>query len=146
MKKIFEIAALALAGVLLLSSCQKNDWLGGADTTTLSMSYDLDGNTLPVIPAAGKTFTKAVVINQGSVNRDIDWTVTVDNEPSWVSVSKTTVETEFTGTYGGDDRTVQHKAVEIKVDPNDSGAKRSCVIRFTVADGSSISTVLTQSK
>ncbi len=113
---------------------------------TLSMSYDLDGNVLPTVGAEGATITKAVVINQGSVNRDVDWTVSIDNAPTWVRVEKVTVINHFTGTYGGDDRDVELKGVKITVDPNTTGVKRAAVLRYVVEDGSSISTTLTQSK
>lgn len=145
MKKYISIIFAAALAVISAASCQKYE-MEGADYKSLSMSYDLDGNTLAVFPAAGKTVTKAVCINQGSIYRDIDWTVSVDNAPEWVSVEKTTVMTQFTGTYGGDDCEVEHKAVTITVKANETGAKRTAVIRFTVADGSSISTVLTQNK
>ena len=111
-----------------------------------NITYDLDGNMLDPVPASGTTITKAVVVSQGSINRDIDWTVSVDNTPDWVSVEKTTKTTHFTGTYDGDDRDIEHKAVTINVKANTTGAKRTAVIRFTVADGSSISTTLTQNK
>ena len=84
--------------------------------------------------------------NQGGIKRDVDWTVAVDNEADWLAVEKTTVTTQFTGTYGGDDREVLHKAITITVAPNTTDAKRSAVIRFTVADGSTISTMVNQSK
>lgn len=146
MKRIISAIIIAAAALMSFSSCQKEDWMGGADYKTLTISYDLDGNKLDPFPAGGSSITKAVVVSQGAVNRDIDWTVSVDNNPDWVSVEKTTVTTHFTGTYDGDDRDVEHKAVTITVNANNTGAKRSAVIRFTVADGSSISTTLTQNK
>ncbi|MCQ2139719.1 MAG: hypothetical protein MJZ09_05040 [Bacteroidales bacterium] len=145
MKKILSSLIIAASLVFTLTSCEKVE-MGGADLKTLSLSYDLDGNTLPTIPSEGQVITKAVVINQGGVNRDVEWEVSVDNAPSWVKVEKTTVQNHFNGTYGGDDCDITLKGVTITVDANDSGAKRSAVIRYTVADGSSISTMLTQSK
>lgn len=146
MKNIFISLLLILSAVFCLSSCNKDSWKDGADLTYLSISYDNDGNSLPVFPKEGKAITRAVAINQGSINRDIDWTVTVDNEPAWITVEKTTVTSNFVGTYGGDDREIENKGVIITVDANDTGNKRTAVIRFTVADGSSISTVVTQNK
>lgn len=131
--------------IFSLCSCEKVE-MGGADTKSLTISYDLDGNALPTFSAAASSITKAVVINQGGVKRDVDWEVAVDNNPSWVRVEKATVTNHFTGTYGGDDRDIELKGVVISVDANATGAKRTAVIRFTVADGSSISTPLTQSK
>lgn len=146
MKRILSSVIIAAAALLCFCSCQKDEWMDGADLKTLTISYGLDGNRLDPVPASGSTITKAVVVSQGAVNRDIDWTVSVDNEPEWVSVEKTTTTTQFIGTYAGDDRDVEHKAVIITVKANTSGAKRTAVIRFTVADGSSISTTLTQNK
>ena len=145
MKKILSIISVAALALLCLGSCNKYN-LDGADLKTLTISYGTDGNSLPAISASGELLTKVVVVNQGGVNRDIDWEVSVDNNPSWISVEKTSVTTQFTGTYAGDDVDVEHKAVNIDVQANDTGAKRTAVIRFTVADGSSISTVLTQNK
>ena len=145
MKKVLVIfAALALV-CFSAASCQKVN-LDGADTKTLTISYDLDGNSIANFSAAGEEVIKAVVINQGGFKRDIDWTVAVDNAPDWIAVEKTTVTTKFTGTYGGDDADVIPKAVKITVQPNTSGVKRNDVIRFTVADGGSISTTVTQNK
>ena len=146
MKRIISSIIIAAAAILSFSSCHKDDWKQGADLKTLTISYDLAGNSLDAFPATGSTITKAVVVSQGAINRDIDWTVSVDNAPDWVSVEKTTMTTHFTGTYDGDDRDVEHKAVTITVKANATGAKRTAVIRFTVADGSSISTILTQNK
>lgn len=146
MKRIISIILIAAAAVLSFSSCHKIEWEGGADLTTLSLSYDKDGNTLPAISAAGRTIERAVVINQGSIHHNVEWTVSVDNEPNWVSVEKIVVESSFSGTYEGDDRVVTLNGVKITVKPNGTGAKRTAVIRFTVQDGSSISTLLTQTK
>lgn len=135
---------IALCAFLPLS-CSKTD-TEGADLSTLSLSYDKDGNTLPSFDAAGGEIEKSVVINQGGVKRDIDWTVSVDNAPSWISVTKTSVTRKFTGTYGGDEVTVTLRALKINVSPNTTGAKRVAVIRFKIADGGTISTLVNQNK
>lgn len=145
MKKIISTIIIAALSILAISSCTKYE-MGGADTKTLSISFDRDGNSIAVFPAAGGFRTYSVVVNQGSVNRDIDWTVSVDNAPEWVTVDCTTVDSEFNGTYGGDDKTVTHKGISLIVDANESGAKRTAVLRFTVADGSSITATINQNK
>jgi hypothetical protein len=145
MKKIFSIMAAAALACASLASCDKVN-TDGADYKTLTITYGTDGNVLPTASADGAMITKAVVINQGGKYRDIDWTVSVDNDADWVTVSQTTVRTQYVGTYDGDDRVVIHKGVDIFVSPNETGEKRSAVIRFTVKDGSSIATVLNQSK
>lgn len=145
MKKIISAIIIAALSCLAISSCNKYE-MGGADTKTLTISFDRDGNTIAAFPAEGGFRTYSVVVNQGSVNRDIDWTVTVDNDPDWVIVDNTTVETDFVGTYGGDDKTVTHKGISLIVDANATGAKRTAVLRFTVADGSSITATINQNK
>ncbi len=145
MKKFISIIFAAVLVCGTFASCDKVN-LDGADLKTLTISFDTDGNTLSSFPSIGDVVTKAVVINQGSVNHNVNWTVSVDNDPDWVSVMKTTKISHYVGTYGGDDRDVELQAVTITVDPNTTGAKRVAVLRFTVADGSSISTQLTQSK
>jgi len=143
--KIIFLFSVLLTCCGVATSCQKYD-LSGADIKTLTLTYDTEGNYLPAFSGQGSSVTKAVVINQGSVYRDIDWTVSVDGDPGWLHVEKTKVVTQFTGTYAGDNCEVEHKAVLITVDLNPTGAKRQAVIRFTVADGSSISTLVTQTK
>ncbi|MCQ2116375.1 MAG: hypothetical protein MJZ07_09260 [Bacteroidales bacterium] len=145
MKKIFSILSLVLLSAFVLVSCNKYE-MGGADTKTLTLSYGTEGNVLPNFSHDGGFLAYPVVVNQGGINRDVEWTVSVDNNPSWITVDYLEQSTEFVGTYGGDDRTVMHKGVTISVDENTSGAKRTAVIRYTVADGSSICTIVTQSK
>ena len=145
MKRFFTILLCVSLCMLLPLSCSKTE-TEGADLWTLSLSYDTDGNTLPTFSSEGGEIEKSVVINQGGVKRDLDWTVSVDNAPSWISVTKTRITRTFKGTYGGDDATVTFKALKINVSKNDTGLKRVAVIRFRVADGGTVSTLVNQSK
>lgn len=133
------------AALLMTFSCNKYV-MDGADYKTLTISYGTSGNSIPSFAHEGGMFTSVVVVNQGGVNRDVNWVVSVDNAPDWVSVQAMEIDTEYVGTYGGDDREVTHKGVSIIVEENNSGAKRTAVVRYTVADGSSISTVISQAK
>ena len=77
---------------------------------------------------------------------NVPWTVSVDGDVSWISVSKKDITTHFTGTYAGDDTDVVQSGISCVVAANLTGKKRTVNLRFTVADGSSIVYTLTQSK
>lgn len=126
----------------MLTGCEKDLNMGAADTTSLRVALSPEPGT---IPAEGTTFTSAVVVNQGQ-NFEVPWTVSVDNNPSWVSVESTTVERTFEGTYGGDDATYTVAAVKVTVSANATGVKRTANLRFTVSDNSSVSYTITQAQ
>ena len=130
MKKIISIIAAA-ALCLGLVSCNKNLVPDGADTTTVRVSVTPDPGT---IPAAGSSFEAVVVVNQG-LDVNVDWTVSVDGNPDWVSVSTKKIATHFTGTYAGDDKDVEQNGIACTVSANTTGKKRSAVIRFTTKNG-----------
>lgn len=140
MKKIFTIFA---AAVLCFGavSCNKELIPDGADTTSLRVSVSPDPG---VVPAAGKEFEAVVIVHEG-VSFNVPWTVSVDGDVAWVSVSVKYITTHFTGTYAGDDTDVVQSGISCVVAPNLTGKKRNVNIRFTVPDGSSIVYTLTQS-
>lgn len=142
MKKILSSIAVAVLLAAGLVSCSKDTLPAGADTSTIRISVTPDPG---VIPASGANFEAAVIVNLGN-EIDVDWDVTVDFEPSWISVVKTEVSSEFAGTYAGDDKTVTLPGISAFVNPNDSGLKRKANLRFTTKDGSSVVYVITQSK
>lgn len=140
MKKIFAIVTLA---VLCLGavSCNKDIIPEGADTTTVRAALSPDPGS---IPAAGASFEAVAIVNEG-LYMNVDWVVSVDNEPDWVRVNKVTLKTNFVGTYGGDDREVEQPGISCTVSPNTTGKKRTAVLRFTTNDGRSDVYILTQS-
>ena len=140
MKKIFAIiltAAFCFGAV----SCNKDVIPDGADTTTLRISVTPDPGT---VPAAGTEFDAVVVVNQG-VSFSVPWTVSVDGDVAWVSVSPKDITTQFTGTYAGDDTELVQKGINCVVAPNLTGKKRSVNLRFTVENGSSTVYTINQS-
>lgn len=133
-KSIF--IAIVLAGAALVSaSCSKEVDLTAADTFSLRVSLTPEPG---VIPVEGKTFTSSVVVAQGMNMQVEGWTVSVDNAPSWITVSKTRTTGSFVGTYAGDDATYDIDGIDVTVSANTTGAKRMANIRFTVPDGGSI--------
>lgn len=141
MKKIFAIVAVALA-CLGMVSCNENILPDGADTNSVRLSVSPEPGT---IPAAGADFEAVVIVHQG-VSLNVDWTVSVDGEPAWLSVSTKQITTSFTGTYAGDDTEVVQNGILCTVAPNLTGKRRSATLRFTVANGASAVYTINQSK
>lgn len=141
MKKILAIVAVALA-CLGMVSCNENILPDGADTNSVRLSVSPEPGT---IPAAGADFEAVVIVHQG-VSLNVDWTVSVDGEPAWLSVSTKQITTSFTGTYAGDDTEVVQNGIVCTVAPNLTGKKRSATLRFTVANGASAVYTINQSK
>ena len=141
-RKIFKWALAALCILGSLVACNKDLNMDGADTTTLRVSLT-PAPTL--ISASGDSFTAAVVVNQG-LNQEVPWTVSVDNNPSWVHVELTEVERTFIGTYGGDEAVYKVNGITVTIDPNTTGARRIANLRFTVSDNSSIVYTLNQAQ
>lgn len=139
---IFKSILLILSIAFAMVSCDNDINMDGADTTSLRVSLTPVPAT---VSAEGDTFTSAVVVNQGN-KMEVKWEVSVDNDPSWVTVKRTKVNSSFTGTYGGDTATYEVDAVEVSVAPNTTGAKRTANLRFTVADNSSVIYTISQAK
>ena len=138
MKKIFTILAAALC--ICAVSCEKNIIPDGADTNSVRMSLTPDPGSIPV---SGSSFEAVVIVHQG-ISLNVDWTVSVDGDPAWVSVSPKDITTHFTGTYAGDDADVVQKGIDCTVAANLTGKRRSAVLRFTVANGASVTYTLNQ--
>ena len=136
----WALALLCLAGMAV--ACEKNLNMDGADTTSLRVSLTPAPG---MIVAAGETFTAAVVVNQG-MEFEVPWTVSVDHNPSWIKVEKTTLDKTFTGTYGGDEASYTVDGIKVTGSANDTGAKRMANLRFTVADNSSIIYTINQAQ
>lgn len=137
---IWTLLLLCMMGIAV--SCEKDLNFGAADTTSLRVSLSPAPGT---IAASGASFTSAVVVNQGS-NLEVPWTVSVDHDPSWITVETTTLEKTFEGTYSGDDATYTVAGIKVTVSPNATGAKRTANLRFTVADNSSVIYTINQAQ
>ena len=143
MKKIIFRLLIATMALVAISACNKEEYIPAkADLTSLRLSLTPDPGT---IPATGRTFESAVVVARG-IESSVDWNVSVDFAPDWVTVTKQSMTGSFTGTYGGDDRETSLQGIQVTVAPNETGARRTAFIRFTIADGGSISYTLTQTK
>ncbi len=143
MKK--NILKLILSLLLILGTtvaCDSDLNMDGADTSSLRVSLT---PAPEIISANGTTFTAAVVVNQGQ-NFDVDWTVSVDHNLSWISVETTKIDKTFTGTYSGDDATYTVSGIKVTVQPNETGINRMANIRFTVSDNSSVIYTIYQDK
>ena len=140
MKKIFAILFAAVF-CFAFSSCSKDEFIpDGADTNGVRMSLSPEpGN----IPASGSEFDAVVIVHQG-INLNVFWTVSVDGDPAWVSVSPKDITTHFVGTYAGDDADVVQKGIGCTVAANLTGKRRSAVLRFTVANGASVTYTINQ--
>lgn len=134
MKHMIKRAALLIlcfAG--LFCACTKEN-TEGMDTTTLRISVTPEPG---LIPAAGLNFVSGVVVNKG-MEFEVPWEVSVDFNPSWIHVTKTTKTSHYVGTYAGDDADYEVAAIDVTVDPNDTGAKRTANLRFKTDAASSI--------
>lgn len=132
----------AMAALLSVASCSKEEWPDGADLNSLRVALSPNPGT---IPAAGKTFEAVVTVARGT-DTSVSWDAEVDFAPDWISISEITIDKDFTGTFDGDDTTVSQKGLKVIVNANGTGKKRTASIRFTVKDGSSVSYTLTQAK
>ena len=134
------IAAAALCMVVL--SCSKDgDFPDGADMSSIRVALTPDPG---VVPAAGAEFESVAIVHYGPLLNQ-PWTVSVDGDPAWVSISVKKITTQFVGTYAGDDVEVIQDGISCVVAPNLTGKKRNVNIRFTVADGASAVYTLYQS-
>lgn len=137
MKKIL----LILLSIACLFSCSEK-MPEGADMSTLRVA---------LTPAPGlfnaehNVHSCAVVVCRGA-EINVPWTVSVDNNPDWISVEEITYESSFSGTYEGDDRELSQKGVKITLEANQTDVKRTAYLRFTLSDGSSVSYAVVQNK
>lgn len=137
MKKIL----LTLISLVCLFSCAEK-LPEGADTSSLRVAL----TPAPEVFSGEYTvFSCAAVVCRGA-DINVPWTVSVDNNPDWISVEEITYEGAFTGTYDGDDRNTSNRGVKITVEENDSDSRRTAFMRFTLKDGSSVSYTIVQNK
>lgn len=140
MKNKFRIFTLLLL-TLGLAACQEK-MPEGADLKTLRVALT---PAPEVFSNLGGVVACAAIVHEGpSLNQE--WTVSVDNNPDWITVEKIDYDSSFSGTYEGDDKVVTVPGVRISVEANTSSVKRTAYLRFSVADGGSITYPVTQSK
>ena len=136
--KIFKYLVLS-AAVLGLASCQEVDVTERDQATRVTLSP-----LTSEFDAKAQTYTAAVQINQGTDLSSLAWDAEVTSATSWVTVSKTTVEEIYTGTY---DTETEYKttldAIEVQIAAN-AGYKRTFEVTITVADGTTVPFTFTQ--
>ena len=132
MKTNFRYAAFVLALVSLLASCtQVKESYCYDEATRISVvpqtaQFKADGTT----SEGDATYKAVVVINEGAAGSDADWDVTVDGQPSWVSVTKTMIPYNFTEPVTGKSYTYDEAGFEVKVSANPE-YKRSFTLKVT---------------
>ncbi|MBQ9137158.1 MAG: hypothetical protein IJX65_00800 [Alistipes sp.] len=127
------------AAVLGLASCREVDITERDQATRVTLSP-----TTTEFAATATTFVAAVQVNSGSLLSDLGWEAEITSATPWVTVSKTTVEETFVGTY---DTVTEHKqileAVELQIAAN-AEYKRTFELTVTVADGTVVPFTFTQ--
>lgn len=114
----------------------------GADTSSLRVALS---PAPEVFSAEYNVFSCAAVVCCGA-EINVPWTVSVDNNPDWITVEEIDYDGMFTGTYADDDRQTSHKGVRITLEQNGTEARRTAFVRFTLEDGSSVSYSIVQNK
>ena len=140
MKTMKYIKFLVLcAAVMGLASCQQVDITERDQVTRVTLS--------PVVTefaAAATTHTAAVQVNSGSLLSNLGWEAEITSSTPWVTLTKTTVEESYTGTY---DTETEYKstldAIELQIAANKE-YKRTFEVTITVADGTVVPFTFTQ--
>ena len=136
--KIFKYLVLS-AAVMGLASCQQVDVTERDQATRVTLSP-----LTAEFDAKAQTYVAAVQINSGSVLSDLAWEAEITSATPWATVSKTTVEETFVGTY---DTVTEYKqtleAIEVTLAAN-SEYKRTFELTITVADGTTVPFTFTQ--
>lgn len=127
------------AAVMGLASCQQVDITERDQATRVTLS--------PVVTefaAAATTHTAAVQVNSGSLVSNLGWEAEITSSTPWVTLTKTTVEESYTGTYDTESvytQTLQAIQLDIKANPD---YKRTFEVTVTVADGTVVPFTFTQ--
>ena len=127
------------AAVMGLASCQQVDITERDQATRVTLS--------PVVTefaAAATTHTAAVQVNSGSLLSNLGWEAEITSSTPWVTLTKTTVEESYTGTYDTESvytQTLQAIQLDIKANPD---YKRTFEVTVTVADGTVVPFTFTQ--
>ena len=136
--KIFKYLVLGVAA-FGLASCYQTDVTERDQSTRVTLSP-----LTTEFAAKATTYVAAVQINSGSVLSDLAWEAEITSATPWATVSKTTVEETFVGTY---DTVTEYKqtleAIEVTIAAN-SEYKRTFELTITVADGTTVPFTFTQ--
>lgn len=133
MKTFNRIIASALA-LSMAVACYDDgtDFFDNATRITITPSveqFNADGTLV----SGNESFIAAVVINQGQAVSDMAWEASLVGEPSWVSVQKTTVTTEFKEAVSGKVHYVNSPGVEVIAQANPDW-RRKFTLLITTAD------------
>ena len=127
--KIFKYLVLG-AAVLGIASCQKVDISERDQATRVTLSP-----LTTEFKAEATTYVAAVQVNSGSLLSDMAWEAKVTSNTPWATVSTTTVDQTYVGTYDTvTEYTATLPAIKINLEAN-AEYKRTFEVTFTVADG-----------
>ena len=136
--KIFKYLVLG-AAVLGIASCQKVDISERDQATRVTLSP-----LTTEFKAEATTYVAAVQVNSGSLLSDMAWEAKVTSNTPWATVSTTTVDQTYVGTYDTvTEYTATLPAIKINLEANVE-YKRTFEVTFTVADGTVVPFTFTQ--
>ena len=136
--KIFKYLVLG-AAVLGIASCQQVDISERDQATRVTLSP-----LTTQFNAEATTYVAAVQVNSGSLLSDMAWEAKVTSNTPWATVSTTTVDQTYVGTYDTvTEYTATLPAIKVSLEAN-TEYKRTFEVTFTVADGTVIPFTFTQ--
>ena len=136
--KIFKYLVLG-AAVLGIASCQKVDISERDQATRVTLSP-----LTTQFNAEATTYVAAVQVNSGSLLSDMAWEAKVTSNTPWATVSTTTVDQTYVGTYDTvTEYTATLPAIKVSLEAN-TEYKRTFEVTFTVADGTVVPFTFTQ--
>lgn len=136
--KIFKYLVLS-AAVMGLASCQEVDITERDQATRVTLSP-----LTAEFDAKAQSYTAAVQINKGTDLSTLSWEAEVTSGTDFVTLTKTTVEESYTGTYDTESvytQTLEAIKLDIKANPE---YKRTFEVTVTVADGTTVPFSFTQ--
>lgn len=136
--KIFKYLVLS-AAVMGLASCQQVDVTERDQATRVTLSP-----LTAEFDAQAQSYTAAVQINKGTDLSTLSWEAEVTSGTDFVTLTKTTVEESYTGTYDTESvytQTLEAIKLDIKANPE---YKRTFEVTVTVADGTTVPFSFTQ--
>lgn len=133
-KSILKYMVLPLAAALAACSPQKENYdTDNAFRVTLypaPVEFQADGS----IAGEGSVYEAVVLVNAGAATSDVNWTASLKGNPSWATLTETTVNSIFKETYSDKEHQVSQKGVSVTVKPN-SEYRRKVILDITLADG-----------
>ena len=136
--KIFKYLVLG-AAVLGIASCQQVDISERDQATRVTLSP-----LTTEFNAEATTYVAAVQVNSGSLLSDMAWEAKVTSATPWATVSTTTVDQTYVGTYDTvTEYTATLPAIKVSLEAN-TEYKRTFELTVTVADGTVVPFTFTQ--